>query len=120
MVRGEQIEVTIPRELLEQILDNLIDNAIEASPEHGIRVVVEVEKIDQDEERWCYIRVKDNGNGVPEEIRDRIFTPFVTTKPAGAGLGLPICYKIIKRYDGDINYIRKEGWSVFEIQLPCV
>jgi signal transduction histidine kinase len=68
------------------------------------------------------IRVKDNGNGIPEEIKDKIFQPFFTTKPTGqgTGLGLSLSYDIItKGHGGELKVETKEGeGSEFIIQLP--
>ena len=67
------------------------------------------------------IMVKDNGHGIPQNIIDKIFQPFFTTKPAGqgTGLGLSLSYDIIKAHGGDIKVESKEGeGTVFKIQLP--
>jgi signal transduction histidine kinase len=67
------------------------------------------------------IAVKDNGNGIPENIRQKIFQPFFTTKPTGTGtgLGLSLSYDIIKAHGGEIKVETKEGeGSQFVIQLP--
>jgi len=67
------------------------------------------------------IRVKDNGNGIPQNIVDKIFQPFFTTKPTGqgTGLGLSLAYDIIKAHGGEIKVNTKEGeGSEFVIQLP--
>ncbi len=69
------------------------------------------------------IRVKDNGNGIPQNIVDKIFQPFFTTKPTGqgTGLGLSLSYDIVKAHGGEINVLSKEGeGSEFIIQLPSV
>ena len=69
------------------------------------------------------ISVKDNGNGIPEKIKEKIFQPFFTTKPAGqgTGLGLSLSYDIIKAHGGEIRVEQKEGeGSEFIIQLPVV
>src|SRR5262249_35865495 len=57
------------------------------------------------------ISVKDNGNGIPEKIRDKIFQPFFTTKPTGqgTGLGLSLAYDIVKAHGGEIKVETKEG-----------
>lgn len=69
------------------------------------------------------IRIRDNGDGITEGIRSKIFTPFVTTKPAGqgTGLGLSIAYDIIvHQHKGQISFETKEGsYTEFEILLPC-
>lgn len=67
------------------------------------------------------ISVRDNGPGIPEEIRDKIFQPFFTTKPTGqgTGLGLSLSYDIVKAHGGDIKLETKEGeGTTFIIQLP--
>jgi len=67
------------------------------------------------------IRVKDNGNGIPQKVLDKIFQPFFTTKPTGqgTGLGLSISYDIIKAHRGEIKVETKEGEGAeFIIQLP--
>jgi two-component system NtrC family sensor kinase len=68
------------------------------------------------------IRVKDNGNGIPEKIKGKIFQPFFTTKPTGqgTGLGLSLSYDIVKAHGGDIQVETREGeGSEFIIQLPA-
>jgi two-component system NtrC family sensor kinase len=67
------------------------------------------------------ITVRDNGNGIPQKILDKIFQPFFTTKPTGqgTGLGLSLSYDIIKAHRGEIKVESKEGeGSEFVIQLP--
>ena len=67
------------------------------------------------------LTVKDNGNGIPQKVIDKIFQPFFTTKPTGegTGLGLSLSYDIIKAHGGEIkvNTIEGEG-SAFIINLP--
>jgi signal transduction histidine kinase len=67
------------------------------------------------------IKVSDNGNGIPQNIVDKIFQPFFTTKPTGSGtgLGLSLSYDIVKAHGGEIKVNTKEGeGSEFVIQLP--
>ena len=67
------------------------------------------------------ITVKDNGNGIPQNILDKIFQPFFTTKPTGqgTGLGLSLSYDIIKAHSGEIKVETKEGEeTIFIIELP--
>ena len=67
------------------------------------------------------IIVKDNGNGIPPKVLDKIFQPFFTTKPTGqgTGLGLSLSYDIVKAHGGEIKVETKdEGFTEFFIQLP--
>jgi signal transduction histidine kinase len=68
------------------------------------------------------IEVRDDGPGIAEEVRDRLFDPFITTKPTGqgTGLGLSICYGIVKRYDGEIRVLSEPGeGATFTVILPA-
>jgi signal transduction histidine kinase len=68
------------------------------------------------------ISVKDNGNGIPKDIVDKIFQPFFTTKPTGqgTGLGLSLSYDIVKAHNGDISVNSKEGEGTeFIVQIPA-
>ncbi len=67
------------------------------------------------------IRIADNGNGIPQKVRDKIFNPFFTTKPTGqgTGLGLSLSYDIIKAHGGELKMESKEGeGAAFIIELP--
>jgi two-component system, NtrC family, sensor kinase len=67
------------------------------------------------------IAIKDKGNGIPENIKDKIFQPFFTTKPTGqgTGLGLSLSYDIVKAHGGELRFETKEGYgSTFIITLP--
>ena len=80
-------------------------------------VIVSTKKINDKVE----IKVKDNGNGIPKNILDKIFQPFFTTKPTGqgTGLGLSLAYDIVKAHGGELKVETKEGeGSMFIILLP--
>ena len=67
------------------------------------------------------MKVKDNGNGIPDIIKEKIFQPFFTTKPTGegTGLGLSLSYDIVKAHGGEIKVNTKESEGTeFIIQLP--
>jgi two-component system NtrC family sensor kinase len=73
------------------------------------------------EKGWVEVIVSDNGNGIPQNIVDKIFQPFFTTKPTGegTGLGLSLSYDIIKAHGGEIKVETKDGeGSEFVILLP--
>ncbi|RMD74111.1 MAG: ATP-binding protein, partial [Bacteroidetes bacterium] len=84
------------------------------------RVDVFVERLADDPGRAA-IRIRDNGKGIPEELRERIFVPNFTTKSSGSGLGLAICRNLIQAMDGDIYFISEEGQGTeFVVELPLV
>ena len=65
------------------------------------------------------VTIKDNGNGIPENMRSKIFTPNFTTKTSGTGLGLAMCKGIVEQSKGDIWFETKEGeGSTFYVRLP--
>jgi len=69
-----------------------------------------------------YIKISDNGGGIPQKIADKIFQPFFTTKPTGqgTGLGLSLAYDIVKAHGGEINVNSKDGLgSEFIIAIPA-
>ena len=115
-----------------RVLLNLLNNAFYAVNEkkkklgEGYKPIVQVttNSLSFGEGRGeVIISVKDNGNGIPQNIVDKIFQPFFTTKPTGSGtgLGLSLSYDIIKAHGGEIKVQTKEGeGSEFIIQLPVV
>lgn len=113
----ENIFIYINSESLEHILMNLIHNAIDAMEKEGeleIHCFCYLENIE--------IKVKDNGIGIEEEMIDRIFDPFYTTKSVGegTGLGLYIAYSEAKKIEGDIKVIsEKNKGTTFIIDIPC-
>jgi two-component system NtrC family sensor kinase len=107
---------------LQQVLVNLLNNAIDAvaqkRPPEGGLVEVRIGPAGQEVE----IRVRDNGVGISPEDLDKIFTPFFTTKPVGqgTGLGLPVCFGIIDKMGGRIIVASQEGQgATFTVLLPA-
>lgn len=64
------------------------------------------------------VRVQDNGPGVPPDMRERLFHPFVTTKPQGAGLGLTLVAKLVADHQGQIDFESEPGRTTFRVLLP--
>lgn len=100
-----------------QVVYNLIGNALDAQPAGGrVRIVAEAVRADTPELRLC---VEDEGIGLPAEVGERIFDPFVSTKETGLGLGLSICRRIVEAHGGTIRAeSRTAGGSVFTVYLP--
>lgn len=110
---------------LNQVLMNLLSNAIDALTEHGVEqptIWIETEYCPRYSPNAVVIRIRDNGPGIPPEIRTRIFDPFFTTKPVGkgTGLGLAISYQVIvDRHQGHLSCRSEPGLGTeFCIELP--
>ena len=106
---------------MEQVFINLLQNAIDSLKEIENNAVLEIVIYHKKEQNKFFIEINDNGKGVDEQIRNKIFTPFFTTKPAGegTGLGLNIIQKIIENYSGTINCRSSDGQGAsFIISLP--
>ncbi len=101
------MEIEIDSYLIEQVLINLILNAIDACKEcPEPRIIVSAKK---DQDLKTYLRVIDNGRGIPQEIMDDIFVPFFTTKKNGSGIGLSLCKQIMMLHKGKIQINSEVG-----------
>ncbi len=111
--------VRADRLLIEQVALNLVRNAmeaVEALPKERRRITVATEVEDDGSGT---LSVSDRGEGVPPEAKERLFDPFVTTKPGGLGLGLSICRSVIEAHGGRIRHeANHEGGAVFSFTLP--
>lgn len=107
---------------MEQVFTNLISNAVEAMSATGkggsLRVRIVHTGTKSDPPPQLEISLTDDGPGVPEEIRQHIFEPFMTTKDSGTGLGLAITKRIITTHRGAINLKSVPGCTSFIITLP--
>lgn len=110
-----------------RVLLNLINNAFYAVNEKSKRGAVGYKPLvkitTEERENGVGIRVEDNGEGIPESIKEKIFQPFFTTKPTGqgTGLGLSLAYDIVKAHDGALTVESREGeGTAFFIYLPNV
>lgn len=103
---------------IEQVLVNLYNNSIDAMPAGGTMKVTTML-----EGEFIKIFVSDTGIGISEESKDKIFEPFFTTKKIGegTGLGLSLCYEMIKKHDGDITFESEiNKGTTFIIKLPAI
>ena len=100
---------------LNQVWTNIIDNAIDALPQNG-EITIETSSSDKS----IYVKIIDNGPGIPQEIINRIFDPFFTTKKVGdgTGIGLDLVKRIIDHHNGEIKVNSKPGRTEFVICIP--
>jgi two-component system, LuxR family, sensor kinase FixL len=103
---------------IQQVILNLVRNAVEAMEQVERReLVIGTRAIP--EESMAEVFVADTGPGIAPELADRLFQPFVTTKPTGMGLGLSICREIIEAHHGRLTAIfGSSGGAVFRLTLP--
>jgi len=100
---------------IKQVLLNLLLNAAEAMPAQRGNITLSTAS----DNRQVSIRVVDDGIGIAEELRERLFEPLFTTKTRGLGLGLPISQEIIRRHGGEIQVESDPGrGTVFTVSLP--
>lgn len=105
---------------LDRVFTNLIGNAIDAMSSNGGTLAIHINENDEIlNHPQVEVKIIDSGPGIPEDVRGKIFEPFVTTKKSGTGLGLAICKKIITEHRGNITVSSFEGGgTVFTVFLP--
>jgi two-component system nitrogen regulation sensor histidine kinase GlnL len=133
IVLREEYDPSLPpvpgdRDALVQVLLNLVKNAAEAAPAEGGEIVLSTAyrpgvrvAVPGSRERLqlpLEVCVRDNGAGVPDDLKPYLFDPFVTTKPKGAGLGLPLVAKIVGDHGGIIECDSEPRRTVFRVLLP--
>jgi signal transduction histidine kinase len=105
--------------LLRQMFSNLVRNAGEACQGAGITPAIEITGHVDSEQGTCRVSVADNGPGIGEDVRARIFQPFFTTRPNGTGLGLAIVQKVVVTHAGRITAGRSRlGGALFDLVFP--
>ncbi|MFP3855033.1 MAG: sensor histidine kinase, partial [Anaerolineales bacterium] len=115
-VPDRPVWVTYDAQQIEQVIINLIQNAIQAMPEGGKLAIRLTENKSE-----AVLEIEDSGEGIAQEHLSRIFEPFFTTKPEGkgTGMGLAVSYGIISRHGGQIDVESEPGeGSTFTIRLP--
>jgi signal transduction histidine kinase len=107
----DTIIVHADRRRLEQAVTNLLDNAAQARA----RILLDIEHTGA----GTVITIADDGPGIPDDIRARIFEPFVSRSPGGTGLGLAIVARVMAAHGGSVALMARPGWTTcFVLSLP--
>jgi signal transduction histidine kinase len=105
--------IAVDKHKMKQAIGNVLDNAIEVT-DAGAAVEVDVTA----DAAGVRIAVRDHGPGVAPEVRDRLFTPFCTTKPHGIGLGLALARELVEAHGGHIDFHSTPHGTTFTLTLP--
>ena len=109
--------VIVDRVQIQQVLTNLMRNAIEAMRESATRELLVETSAPSD--GMVRVEVSDTGTGIPDEVAGRLFQPFVTSKSGGMGIGLSISKRIVEAHGGAISATRnRNGGTTFAFTLP--
>jgi signal transduction histidine kinase len=114
----QDIYVFADRNQLIRVLNNVVKNAIQAIPEER-RGRIDISLLKRGDK--AIISVLDNGTGIPDEMKERVFTPNFTTKSSGTGLGLAICANIVETFNGRIHFATNPGeGTTFFVEIPLM
>jgi signal transduction histidine kinase len=112
-VAAEACAISLDAGRIRQVVSNLVRNAADAAPE-GI-----IEVVGSSSDGAYRIEVRDQGPGVGEADRDRIFEPFFGRRPGGSGLGLAVCIGVVRAHGGSIRVTERDGGgAIFVVELP--
>jgi signal transduction histidine kinase len=113
---GDNYFVLADAKMLNNIVNNLVINSLQSIP---VNRSPKIELVFSKQENFICLEVKDNGSGIPPEIRDRIFRPYFSTKYTGSGIGLALAKRLIEDMGGEIWFTTQEGIGTsFFIKLP--
>jgi signal transduction histidine kinase len=114
-VYERDMRLNADEKLVEQVLINLINNAVfalQGIPDPQVHMLAGYHH------EQLTVEVRDNGSGIPDEIIGNIFIPFYTTKPEGSGIGLSLSRQIMRVHGGSITVRSKPGETVFTLRFP--
>ncbi len=114
----DELYVFADRNALIRILNNLVKNAIQAIPtDREGKIEIKLYKTD----KQAVIKITDNGVGIPESRKDKVFLPNFTTKSSGTGLGLAICANMVEGFNGKLDFSTEENIGTsFYLQIPLM
>jgi signal transduction histidine kinase len=112
---SREVRLFADKTQMNRLFTNLLANAVEACEGQYCRIELDERVLDG----TIQIRVRDNGDGIPEEMQSRIFIPNFTTKSSGTGLGLAMCKGIVEQAQGKIWFETERGVGTsFYVELP--
>ncbi len=112
------LTLRVDRASLKRALGNVLANAIDAMDGAGT-IEVGADLVKAADSRYCRLRIRDTGRGIPAALRSQVFVPYFTTKPSGTGLGLSIVERIVADHGGSVRLESEEGvGTTFFIDLP--
>ncbi|GBD25623.1 Sporulation kinase A [bacterium HR30] len=115
---SDSVTVFADADRVRQVLFNLGMNAIEAAPE-GTTVTITVARASKNGRMYGEVSVRDTGPGLPQELREKVFQPFFTTKADGTGLGLALCLQITEEHGGYLDIRDPQGPGIiFAVGFP--
>lgn len=120
---GQLPQVSADAARIRQLLHNVIKNALESRKSSGTGVTVTITTelmLGRNQMRQVLITIQDDGPGFPEDLMNKLFEPYVTSKSKGSGLGLAIVKKITEEHDGTIHVSNQDGGAQLSIQIPCI
>ncbi len=107
-------QLTADFSMLKRVVINLIQNAVQAMPNGG-NLKINAKR----QGNHAYLNIEDTGEGIPEEVKSKLFTPLFTTKSKGQGFGLAVVKRLVEAQDGEITFSSQKGkGTTFTIQLP--
>jgi signal transduction histidine kinase len=111
---NDVLPVKVDGDLIKQAVLNIVINGVQAMPQGGTLTVAAF----RDNEE-AQIEVRDQGAGIPVELRDRIFNLYFTTKKTGSGIGLAMAYRVMQLHNGSVEYDSVEGrGTTFRLRFP--
>ena len=112
-------QVMLDQDLCEQVFTNLLMNACEAMGPEGGELRIRIGPLEDGGQASVFVDIQDSGPGVPVELKEEIFNPFVTTKKTGVGLGLAIVSKIVDAHGGSLKLVSDAGHGAcFRVTFP--
>ena len=112
-------EVHADKDQMRSVVANLVKNAFEAMPGGGTLTITTLQApVGKSPQSGARIEISDTGAGIPQEIREKIFDPYFTTKSTGTGIGLALAFRIVSDHQGRISFTTGETGTTFTVDLP--